>query len=140
MTATLTIRNAHGLTLVRHLADLCVLDPDTHAFTPLNHLRRQLEYCEDGSSVRYTIVHGQVVLENGRVSAIDEVAIRAQARAPMAGYQTQMAPAREQAAALEPAYRAMLERARAKPVGINRRLSPLGGASASIGAMGASAP
>ena len=108
--------------MVGACADLIVLDLDTHAFTPLNDLRRQLVYCEDGSSVRYTIVNGQIVFENGRVTGIDEAALRAEARALMASYQTQMAPARAQAAALEPAYRAMLERARALPVGMNRHL------------------
>jgi 5-methylthioadenosine/S-adenosylhomocysteine deaminase len=33
-----------------------LLDLDTLAFTPLNDLRRQLVYCENGSSVRMT--HG----------------------------------------------------------------------------------
>ena len=48
-------------------ADLVLLELDTPAFTPLNDLRRQLVFCEDGSSVRYTVVAGRVVCENGRV-------------------------------------------------------------------------
>ena len=103
-------------------ADLCLLDLDTHAFTPLNDLRRQLVYCEDGSSVRYTIVHGAVVFEAGRVTTVDERALRAEARALMGGYRAQMAHAGAQAAALEPVYRAMLERAAQVPVGLVRRL------------------
>ena len=111
-----------GQLLVGAAADLCLLDLDTHAFTPLNDLRRQLVYCEDGSSVRYTVVNGAVVFEAGRVTTVDERALRAEARALMAGYRARMAHASAQAAALEPVYRAMLERAAQVPVGPVRRL------------------
>ncbi|MES2960513.1 MAG: amidohydrolase family protein [Pseudomonadota bacterium] len=111
-----------GQLTVGAAADLILLDLDTHAFTPLNDLTRQLVYCEDGSSVRTTIVHGEVVFENGCVTTLDERALRAEARALMVGYREQLADASGQAAALEPAYRAMLERAAATPVTVSRRL------------------
>jgi len=104
------------------VADLILLDLDTHAFTPLNDLTRQLVHCEDGSSVRFTIVHGEVVFEDGRLTTVDERALRAEARALMAGYREQLADASRQAAALEPSWRAMLERAAATPVTVSRRL------------------
>jgi hypothetical protein len=44
----------------------------------------------------------------------------------MAAYQARTAPARPQAAALEPAYRAILERAQAMAVGLRRRLDGSG--------------
>jgi cytosine/adenosine deaminase-related metal-dependent hydrolase len=103
-------------------ADLCLLDLDTHAFTPLNDLTRQLVYCEDGSSVRYTVVDGRVIYESGRVGTVDERALRAEARALMAGYREQLAEAGRHAQALEPIYRAMLERAAKLPVPMARRL------------------
>jgi cytosine/adenosine deaminase-related metal-dependent hydrolase len=103
-------------------ADLILLDLDTHAFTPLNDLQRQLVYCEDGSSVRTTIVHGEVVFESGRVTTVDERALRAEARTLMAGYREQLTEAARHAQSLEPAYRAMLERAARTPVTVHRRL------------------
>jgi cytosine/adenosine deaminase-related metal-dependent hydrolase len=103
-------------------ADVILLDLDTHAFTPLNDLTRQLVQCEDGSSVRFTIVHGRVVFEDGRITDVDERALRAEARALMGGAREQMAAAGREAAALEPAYRAMLERAAQHPVAMSRRL------------------
>jgi len=106
-------------------ADLILLDLDTHAFTPLNDLTRQLVYCEDGSSVRTTIVNGEVVFDAGRVTTVDERALRAEARALMGNYSEHLAAARAQAALLEPAYRAMLARAADVPVGMARRLEPL---------------
>ncbi len=103
-------------------ADVILLDLDTHAFTPLNDLTRQLVYCEDGSSVRTTIVQGEIVFDAGRVATVDERALRAEARALMDGYREQLAAAGRLAATLEPAYRAMLERAARVPVAMMRRL------------------
>ncbi|MFO1351677.1 MAG: hypothetical protein U1F68_13800 [Gammaproteobacteria bacterium] len=39
-------------------ADLILLDLDTLASTPLNDLRRQLVFCENGASVVMTMVAG----------------------------------------------------------------------------------
>src|SRR5205823_4069422 len=61
-------------------ADLILLDLNSIAFTPLNDLRRQLVFCENGSSVVLTMVAGQIVAERGRVLTVDEEAIKAEAR------------------------------------------------------------
>ncbi len=113
------------------IADLILLDLDTHTFTPLNDLTRQLVYCEDGSSVRTTIVHGEVVFDSGRVTTVDERALRAEARALMAGYRERLATAVRHAETLEPVYRAMLERAAQVAVGPRRRLDALSSSSRS---------
>jgi 5-methylthioadenosine/S-adenosylhomocysteine deaminase len=104
-------------------ADLVLLDLDTVAFTPLNDLRRQLVYCEDGSSVSTTIVAGRVIFEQGRITSVDEAALRVEMRELMAGFSSQRQHAASEAARLEPYYRAMLERAAAQDVGMNRCLS-----------------
>jgi len=104
-------------------ADLALLDLDTVSFTPLNDLRRQLVHCEDGSSVRATIVAGRVVYEQGRVTAVDETALRAEMRELMAAGRTQQQSAAREAARLEPYYRAMVLKAAAQDVGMNRWLS-----------------
>jgi 5-methylthioadenosine/S-adenosylhomocysteine deaminase len=104
-------------------ADIILLDLDTHAFTPLNDLRRQLIYCEDGGSVRYTLVNGEVVFEDGRVTTLDEKALRAQARELMSDYRAQLALAAKQADQLTPAYRAMLAASAAVALPLARRLS-----------------
>jgi cytosine/adenosine deaminase-related metal-dependent hydrolase len=101
-------------------ADLILLDLDTLAFTPLNDLRRQLVYCEDGSSVRTTIVGGRVVFEHGRIVTVDEAALKAEARALMVDYRRQLARAGGQAERLEPYYREMYLRAARTDVGFSR--------------------
>jgi 5-methylthioadenosine/S-adenosylhomocysteine deaminase len=101
-------------------ADLCLVDLDTLAFTPLNDLHRQLVYCETGASVRLTMVDGEVVFAGGAVTTLDEAALRAEARA----LATDRAEALEEAATLvaplRPAYREMYLRASARDVGMTR--------------------
>jgi 5-methylthioadenosine/S-adenosylhomocysteine deaminase len=99
-------------------ADLVMLDLDTLSFTPLNDLRRQLVYCENGSSVKLTMVAGRIVFENGRVNGIDEAAVRAEAReiAERARRDSSDAEAQEWL----PYYRQMYLQAARRDVGMNR--------------------
>jgi 5-methylthioadenosine/S-adenosylhomocysteine deaminase len=54
------------------LADLVLLRRDTPAFTPLNDAMSQLVFCENGSGVDTVIVNGEVVVEGGRSTKVDE--------------------------------------------------------------------
>jgi cytosine/adenosine deaminase-related metal-dependent hydrolase len=103
-------------------ADIVLLDLDTHAFTPLNDLRRQLVFCEDGGSVRYTIVDGRVLYEDGRVTTLDEKVLRAEARELASGARATFARADEEARRLEPYYRQMYLKTAARDVGFTRWL------------------
>ena len=100
-------------------ADLVMLDLDTLAFTPLNDLRRQLVYCENGSSVKLTMVAGRVVYENNRVTGIDERLVRAEAREIAARARARMAGT--EAAEWLPYYRQMYLQAAQRDIGMNRR-------------------
>ncbi len=111
-----------GALAVGREADIILVDLDTLAFTPLNDLRRQLVYCENGSSVRATIVAGQVVCENGRLTTVDEAALKREARALMAEYRQDMRGFDEAARKLEVHYREMYLRAHARDMGLRRRL------------------
>jgi 5-methylthioadenosine/S-adenosylhomocysteine deaminase len=65
------------------LADLVLLRRDTPAFTPLNDVMSQLVFCENGSSVDTVIVNGEVVVEGGRPTKVNEeevLRLAAQAR------------------------------------------------------------
>jgi 5-methylthioadenosine/S-adenosylhomocysteine deaminase len=101
-------------------ADLIMLDLDTLAFTPLNDLRRQLVYCESGSSVRMTMVAGEIVYENGRVRGVDERAIRTEAREQAVRLQRDNRAARELAQQWLPFYRQMYLMAARRDVGMCR--------------------
>jgi 5-methylthioadenosine/S-adenosylhomocysteine deaminase len=107
-------------------ADLALLDLSSLAFTPLNDIRRQLVYCETGSSVRTVIVNGEVVVRDGRLTLVDETALLAEARACAAEFADYMARCSAAAEELAPHYRAMYDRALATPVGMDRWARPDG--------------
>jgi 5-methylthioadenosine/S-adenosylhomocysteine deaminase len=54
------------------LADIVLLRRDTAAFTPLNDVIAQLVFCENGSGVDSVIVNGEIVVEQGRLTKVDE--------------------------------------------------------------------
>lgn len=101
-------------------ADLILLDLNTLAFTPLNDLKRQLVYCENGSSVVLTMVAGKVVVENGKILTVDEEAIKAEVREIMKDYQVELKKTAVAADKLEPYYREMYLKCASAEVGMNR--------------------
>jgi 5-methylthioadenosine/S-adenosylhomocysteine deaminase len=114
-----------GMIAPGYEADIILVDLETIPFTPLNDLRRQLVYCENGSSVVMTMIGGQVVYENGRIQTIDEKAILAEARELIGEYRAEVARAGEAARELEPYYKEMYFRAAARDVGLNRWAGPM---------------
>lgn len=101
-------------------ADIALLDLSALSLLPLNDIRRQLVFCEDGSAVRHVLVDGQVVVRDGRLTRIDEDAARAEIRAAFAEFAPRLAEIEAHATRLEPYYRAMYEQALAHDVGISR--------------------
>ena len=58
------------------LADLFLVDLTDPSFIPFNSAARQLVYTEAGRGVRTVFVDGRVVVDNGRITTIDERALR----------------------------------------------------------------
>ena len=56
-------------------ADMAILDMRTANFTPLNDVRNHLVYCENGSSVETVIVNGEIMVDGGRLTRVDEEAL-----------------------------------------------------------------
>jgi 5-methylthioadenosine/S-adenosylhomocysteine deaminase len=106
------------------IADLILIDLDTLAFTPLNNLARQLVYCENGSSVLLTMVAGRIVFDKGRITSVDEPALRGEARELFTRRRAALAQAGKAVDKWLPYYRKMLASAEAHDVGINRRVAP----------------
>jgi 5-methylthioadenosine/S-adenosylhomocysteine deaminase len=101
---------------------LILLDLDTLPFTPLNDLRRQLVYCESGGSVRLTMVAGRIVFEDGRVTTVDEAALRAEAREYARRFAGNQSEVEQAASRLSPYYRTMYLTAAGREIGMNRWL------------------
>jgi cytosine/adenosine deaminase-related metal-dependent hydrolase len=91
-------------------ADLVALDLCTSAFVPVNDLRNQLVYAENGSSVRIVMVDGEVVVEDGKCTKIDETQVLRHAREILGDYLKQHALVEDDARELEPFLRAVYER------------------------------
>lgn len=89
------------------VADIALLDLDTPAFTPANDISNQLVYTETGSSVVHTIVAGEIVVENRRMTTVDEAGIRAEIRAMAPKLAEATQALRNSARRLEPYYRDM---------------------------------
>jgi cytosine/adenosine deaminase-related metal-dependent hydrolase len=111
-----------GAIAAGYQADLAILDLDTFAFTPRNDMAGQLVYCENGSSVRLTMVAGNVVFENGKLTNIDERALRKEAREIFATKRDALAHAGREAARWLPFYRQMILKAMNAPMNMERRV------------------
>ncbi|HET6191274.1 MAG TPA: amidohydrolase family protein [Trebonia sp.] len=102
------------------LADLALIDLRTVAFTPLNDVAGQLVYCENGSSVALTMVHGAVVAERGRLTGVKEEELLAEARELFAAKRPALDAAYARSRELVPLYREVVRRAAGANVGMNR--------------------
>ena len=58
------------------LADMVLLDSSDPVFVPFNSAARQVVYGEAGRAVRTVIVDGRIVRENGRITTVNETALR----------------------------------------------------------------
>lgn len=61
-------------------ADVVLYDLETPSWTPLNDPVQQMVFAETGSSVHTVIVDGEVVVQDGRITAFDAAAVIAEAR------------------------------------------------------------
>lgn len=114
------IEHETGSLEVGKKADLIILDMNSVAFSPLNDVRNHLVYSENGSSVETVIVNGEVVLEAGKLTKIDEKAILAEFRAMMPEYLAIHAKAEAANKVLEPYFAQIHKRANTMDIGINR--------------------
>jgi 5-methylthioadenosine/S-adenosylhomocysteine deaminase len=64
-----------GMLAPGKLADIVLLRRDSAAFTPLNDAIAQLVFCENGSDVDTVIVNGETVVEQGRLTKVDETEV-----------------------------------------------------------------
>lgn len=101
-------------------ADLIILDMDNINFTPRNDIRNHLVYCENGSSVQTVIVNGDIVVDQGKLTTIDEQEVLAELRDLMPAYLKQHAEIEAQNAVLADCINAVHKRCNLADVGIHR--------------------
>jgi len=61
-------------------ADIVILDTNSVSLTPINNVVNLLVYSENGSSVRDVIINGNLVVENKKLTRVNEDKILAEAR------------------------------------------------------------
>jgi guanine deaminase len=101
-------------------ADLVMLRADSVFLRPLADPLNALVYAETGASVDTVLVDGRIVLENGRVTHLDEERIYARAQAAADGQRARSAEAWAFARRIAPYVGAACRAAVATPLSINR--------------------
>ena len=101
-------------------ADLLVLDMRSFNFTPLNDLRKHVVYCENGTSIEKVIVDGEIVVDDGKLTRVDEEALLEELRGYMPEFLAQHAKVEELNRVFEPYFAEIHRRCCAQPIGINR--------------------
>ena len=96
-----------GSVVTGKLADLVLLRRDTAAFTPLNDVVGQIVFCENGSDVDTVIVDGEIVVEDGRSTKVDEKEVLRLAEQSRARLEPSMRRELAAAKTMEPALREM---------------------------------
>jgi 5-methylthioadenosine/S-adenosylhomocysteine deaminase len=113
-------------------ADLILIDLQTLNFTPLNDLRRQLIFCENGSSVRLVMVAGTSVVEGGELLTVNEENIKDEIRDLWPEYLEQLQQVDHWARIIEPIYRQMYEISLKRKVPMQRSLHYVESASQAV--------
>ena len=104
-------------------ADIALLNLSNLSFIPLNDIRRQLVFCEDGSSIRHVFVDGKLVVQDGKISSIDEVQALNEIEEAFKEFQPRLLEIETHAKKLEPYYRKMYEISLKEEIGMSRWLN-----------------
>jgi cytosine/adenosine deaminase-related metal-dependent hydrolase len=101
-------------------ADLVVIDLDDVAYQPLNSVARQLVFSETGRGVETTIVDGEIVMFERRMTTIDEAAFRDELASLMPTFRSDFARIAEANQVAIPYLLAANDRLKSHDLGINR--------------------
>ena len=101
-------------------ADLLVIDMNSVSFTPRNDIRNHLVYCEDGRSIEKVFVNGELVVESGRLTKVDEKALLAELQARMPEFDAYHRGVEAANRPFEPAFAEIHRRCNLMEVGVHR--------------------
>ncbi|OLT48956.1 amidohydrolase [Saccharomonospora sp. CUA-673] len=105
-------------------ADLLVYDLTSLAFTPRNRTELQLVYSENGESLRQVVVAGEIVVDEGRVTTVDESALLAELRERLPEIQAGQDRVEARNAAFHATFDRMHRDTAAQDVGVHRWSGP----------------
>ena len=107
-------------------ADLIMLRLDSLAFTPLNDVVRQLVYAENGASIERVMVEGEIVVEQGRLTRIEEDAVLAEIREAMPAFLADHAEIEARNSIFHPYFNEIHRRVTAEEIGMDRYIASRG--------------
>jgi guanine deaminase len=107
-------------------ADIVLLRADSPFLMPLNDIESALVYAETGADVATVLVGGRIVVEGGRVTTVDETALRAKAQAAADRLRPRVRAAGALADRMLPFLRAACQSCAARAHPINRYAAPTG--------------
>ena len=105
-------------------ADLSLLDLSGVSFVPLNSAARQIVFSESGANVHTVIVGGRVVLENRRLTLVDEEELRAAVEVVIGPLRDDAAQVRARFETISPYILEAWRRAWNEDVGVYRYIGP----------------
>ena len=103
-----------------YAADFSLIDLGDPSFVPLNSVARQVVYTESGRAVRSVVVEGRVVLRDGRLTQVDQDALREAVERAMVALRKDMAEVGARVDAIHGYLMEAYRRVWAADVGINR--------------------
>ncbi len=101
-------------------ADLVLFDLETLNFTPQNSLENHLVYCENGSSIDKVFVNGEVVVDGGELTKVNEKALLQELRGRYEAFSAHHAGVEKLNRRFEPYFRKIHERCCGQDIGLNR--------------------
>ena len=101
-------------------ADLSIIDLSDISFVPLNSVARQLVYTEAGRAVETVIVNGRVVVDNRRVTTIDERSLAEEVAEVMPKLRSDLDAVRHRLAPILPCLCEAQRRTWKSNIGVNR--------------------
>ncbi len=117
---TAMLEEATGSLEVGKAADLLILDLRSYPFMPLNDVAKHLVYSENGSSIETVMVAGRIVMENRRVTTVDEQAIFDEIAELVPAYLAEHAELERRNRIFEPVMADIHRRATRTDIGLNR--------------------
>lgn len=117
---TAMLEQVTGSLEIGKAADLLILDLSTYPFMPLNDVAKHLVYSENGSSIETVMVAGRIVMQEGRLTTVDERAVFDEIAELVPAYLAEHAELERRNRVFEPVMAEIHRRATRMDIGLNR--------------------
>ena len=117
---TALLEQVTGSIEVGKAADLLILDLSSYPFMPLNDVAKHLVYSENGSSIETVMVAGRIVVQDGRLTTIDEQSVFNEIAELVPAYLAEHADLERRNKIFEPVMAEIHRRATQMDIGLNR--------------------